>query len=354
MLTVEWPSGFEDELELHWVDGWVLREEKALSLDSSAGQSLINLEPTREEDAAIRELLATPPVRVLVGRPKVEVRSTSASEGLFFTIAALTPDEDAILAFAQDHGRLGPGAEATVAILPADEALWGYVVVGGEQYALSKGDLGVRWAQEITAMRTAVGLWEAVKASDVFTLRRVFRWYPSGDVIGESRWLPGLAADGFAKIGWVGRDVRAFPGVWDPGSQWDGDVADSWDEAHVLRLNGIQPHSAARDVVAVAQAFLADLIDRRLSQLVLTRFVINEGQPATVKHSEGLLGELWLQLAEAVERNLDYRACGECGRLFEVRPDIARSDKKYCSVACRMRAYRKARRRGTQPTPEME
>jgi hypothetical protein len=54
-----------------------------------------------------------------------------------------------------------------------------------------------------------------------------------------------------------------------------------------------------------------------------------------------LIGALWLQFARAVERDSQFRNCAECGTWFELAPGTARSDKLYCSTACRIKAYRK-------------
>ena len=56
---------------------------------------------------------------------------------------------------------------------------------------------------------------------------------------------------------------------------------------------------------------------------------------------EGLIGALWLQFARAVERDAKFRQCAECTTWFEVSPGRGRTDKQFCSTACRTKAYRK-------------
>ena len=56
---------------------------------------------------------------------------------------------------------------------------------------------------------------------------------------------------------------------------------------------------------------------------------------------EGLIGALWLQFARAVERDARLRQCLECTTWFEVAPGRGRTDKQFCSTACRTKAYRK-------------
>lgn len=52
------------------------------------------------------------------------------------------------------------------------------------------------------------------------------------------------------------------------------------------------------------------------------------------------LGALWLQFAQAVDGDRDYRSCATCGQWFELDPAIARTNRRYCSDACRSKAYR--------------
>lgn len=50
---------------------------------------------------------------------------------------------------------------------------------------------------------------------------------------------------------------------------------------------------------------------------------------------------LWCQFVLAVDGNVNLRTCTECKKWFTVKAGKGRSDKEYCSDACRMRAYRK-------------
>jgi hypothetical protein len=56
---------------------------------------------------------------------------------------------------------------------------------------------------------------------------------------------------------------------------------------------------------------------------------------------ETLLDALWTQLAQAIDGSQSLRNCVECKRWFTISAGQGRSDKEYCSDACRMRAYRK-------------
>jgi hypothetical protein len=48
----------------------------------------------------------------------------------------------------------------------------------------------------------------------------------------------------------------------------------------------------------------------------------------------------------AIDGNLNLRSCVQCRKWFTLEAGKGRSDKEYCTNACRMRAYRK--RKGTR------
>ena len=60
-----------------------------------------------------------------------------------------------------------------------------------------------------------------------------------------------------------------------------------------------------------------------------------------------LLSAMWLQFALAVEGNRNYEPCDECHSWMEIAPGSGRPDKKFCSSACSMRAYRKRKKKGS-------
>jgi hypothetical protein len=49
---------------------------------------------------------------------------------------------------------------------------------------------------------------------------------------------------------------------------------------------------------------------------------------------------LMVQLVSAAEADVRHRHCDQCQTLYPVHPGLGRPEKKYCSDACRMRAYR--------------
>ena len=54
-----------------------------------------------------------------------------------------------------------------------------------------------------------------------------------------------------------------------------------------------------------------------------------------------LIEAMWIQLILAVDGDLNLQPCSMCPTWFPIASAGHRSDKRYCSDACRMRAYRK-------------
>ena len=68
--------------------------------------------------------------------------------------------------------------------------------------------------------------------------------------------------------------------------------------------------------------------------------------PKLCIHPVTLQEALWAQLVLAIDGNLNLRACVQCRKWFTLEAGRGRSDKEYCSNACRMRAYRKRKGSG--------
>ncbi len=83
--------------------------------------------------------------------------------------------------------------------------------------------------------------------------------------------------------------------------------------------------------------------------------VSGAGDLAATLMPKGLIGALWLQAALAITGKADYRQCTDCPTWFALSPEQGRPDKRFCSDACRMRAYRKRRKKaGRGKTREKE
>ena len=106
------------------------------------------------------------------------------------------------------------------------------------------------------------------------------------------------------------------------------------------------------DVETAARLGLQRLINKHLHEQLSTQFLLDiETSTPTQKLyfvPKSLRGALWLQLSFAVEYTKDYKRCPVCEEWFEVSHRMgARTDKQYCSDACRQKAYRRRQGRST-------
>ena len=99
-----------------------------------------------------------------------------------------------------------------------------------------------------------------------------------------------------------------------------------------------------------ADAYLAGLIEGRLPGMTEAQMELDSapGRPRLVHRPHHLLGVLWLQLALALAEGKTYRRCEGCGAWLEISEEAGRSDRRYCSTACRMRAYRERQERARE------
>jgi hypothetical protein len=63
-------------------------------------------------------------------------------------------------------------------------------------------------------------------------------------------------------------------------------------------------------------------------------------QPFSQFIASSLADLLWVQCGLSIAAQVGHRQCAQCDKFFEVHPGSGRSDKRFCSVACRMRGYR--------------
>ncbi len=119
--------------------------------------------------------------------------------------------------------------------------------------------------------------------------------------------------------------------------------------------------SSPPSLINAAMHVLQRSVDYKLKSACEVRFLWNveRSNGLVYDHPKSLQACLWLQLAYAVAGKSpeDYRRCGECTRRFEIA-DTMRRDSKFCSNACRVRAYRhrkkEAQRLGDKGVPFRE
>ncbi|MFZ5768638.1 MAG: hypothetical protein ACOY3F_08080 [Bacillota bacterium] len=224
--------------------------------------------------------------------------------GLFRTFADTPPTKEGILRFANKYGHLFELQDAVVVEHEGRKA-----VASAEALSL--------WQQQIWDMRLAVELWDAVQARDIAALSRRLTWTkgPGGMGVLYDTHLTGDSGEP-RYTEWI-----AAPNI------------------HPERLELFAPG----DLVMPALYRVQRVVNEHLKGQVSPRLLWDEHRSRLGLHivPQSLIGALWLQFAHAITGRKAYRRCEECGTWFEVSPRVARTNRIYCSNACRTRAYRR-------------
>jgi hypothetical protein len=210
----------------------------------------------------------------------------AGDSALFMHFQSDVRDSDGALDFAAQYGFLG--APVTERVLLA----------GGRIYV---GDSLATWLNEAEGMRRAVALWDAIRTRSRRAMLRD----------------PHVAA--------LARPVSALS------------------QSIPIHLSTVPD----AEIHGYALVTLARLTNRGL-QAPIDRYEAQVGPELRVEEDRlafrvvgrTLLGDLWLQLALAVGGDKRFRQCPRDGRWWEIHRDIARTNKVYCSDACKQAAYR--------------
>lgn len=265
-------------------DGFTWLETRGGELSSKAGDWKVSMYLSTGQPAGIQFMAR-------------QYRPLADYPALFREFADLDPTPDSILRFANRFGGLG--------VLEPIELPGSSKLGAGERLPL--------WQDEIRVMHRDVGIWDALQNRDAEALERHIE----------------MLAEGKSAV-WVDR-------------QEAGQI----NSFHILYdvQHNIRPEFAGfQDPVRQTKLKLLLDVNARLEKHCSPRMVYFEeiDDLSLVMAPKNLLGALWLQLARAVDEKTTFRRCPApgCGQWFVVKPDRARSDKLFCSGACRARWFR--------------
>ena len=219
--------------------------------------------------------------------------------GLFRDFAALEPTSEGILRFAHRYGELG---------LRSDPEDFEFL----EQ-----------WVELIREMRELTTLWDSIEKGDLETLGQSIRWQSDGSAV--EIHVP----DGQGKSTW-----KSMPA--------DG-------------LLELLPRNLHReDLIGPARIYLKKRLNLRLSGRFTVKLVEDspDGSLGIAIIPDSLIAGIWLQFAQAIEGNKQFRQCQVCGRWFELSSRAKRATAKFCSDGCRFKAYRQRKTRATELAEE--
>jgi len=230
---------------------------------------------------------------------------------LFRTFADIHVTEEGILEFANQYGLLG-GEEYSVKISEPDptkeNTFWPGV---GNRY--------IDWVKEIALMRhVVVDLLDNIRAGYAANLRKFIRWQPY--------------AGGGLRVLYSGPQLPGWKGL-------SRIIADQSDDRTLF--------PSLRKGDTIRPAWLATLwivntqLERHPVHMVLRDNPIPEAPAASLTvPPASFIAALWTQLGRAIADNPETKQCEECNAYFEITTE-KRSDARFCSDKCRVRAHRK-------------
>jgi hypothetical protein len=256
-------------------------------------------------------------------------RPLQDATGLFRTFANTAPTREELCTFATQYGLLGGDIDRAI-MLPWPQEPHRVIPIRGEPFQA--------WVYELLLMRQVIALWDMARKNSQDGLTRHIRWYGNDRVYYQS--TPRMPTTEPSEVS-PRRGLK-----WDTSETPHLDIRE-WIAApwyHQELLAGLM----VDDLITPTLCYIQRVVNMHVEKLVAPRMLWDSNWKGLHLRfmPRNLRGALWLQCAQAIDGNKDYRQCPEsrCKAWFELTPQIARSDKLFCSEACRTRAYRERQR----------
>jgi len=250
--------------------------EDVLRTSSENGSYLVSVETTEDQYSPLKD-----------------------STGLFKIFAATAPTEEGILEFANRYGSLGLNLQ-----------IW--IHSPGQDPQSFPGEPTALWFSQITLMRAALDLRQKAKAEDTEGLEQILIW-KDGDV------------------GFHSTDKEPYNNFRD----WL--LTDYYPNLPV--------QFSSEELIGPALGFVEMIVMLQVEKFAISPRISLD--PEKLKFDFGLrphnlLSAIWLQTALALVGEKDFQRCAWCETPFEVSTGRhgARKNRRYCSDACKMRAWR--------------
>lgn len=253
---------------------------------------------------------------ILAAQPDLLYRQYSMSERpLLYREFAETPStEEGMVSFCQRNGFLF--ASNTTAHPPThclanrieDEAAGAAASLWGDAEPLEM------WYQWQAIVRNGVEWWDLLSGEQVTELTERIQQAPDG------RWQ---------FLIWKAHFRASRQGVYQ-----------DWQEVSLDRIGVAKRQQLS--VFDLARAFLFYELGATSGPDFIYGLSVDYVSPEPVVHvvPENLLSAMWMKLLADVAGNAQYRQCRVCNKTFELHPEKARTNRLYCSDACRFRSYR--------------
>lgn len=261
-----------------------------------------------------------------------------ASSGLFWALSETPCSKAGVIDFANRYGLLGLNG------LDDREASREYEQVRGQRGSeLPCQERLEGWMEEIEKLKWNVQLWDSIKKSDTSRFRQLI-------VRARTQLIAFDAAEKAAREGSHLPTPRRFlPHSLVLASLFRNRSLPLTNAATAIERNKVTSELALAIVLAAINETLQAGITRKRDthvSIAVTAAPIGAVERRTSAFDlqaipRSLLGAIWLQFAAAVAEEKHYRRCAMCRTYFELGAGVNRSDRKFCSDACRSKNYRK-------------
>ncbi len=269
--------------------------------------------------------------RALTDKPLLRdcaTRHFATSAALFRTFAELVPgDKNAIAKFRTSFSINDD--DATVVNIDSGEKV--DVATRESLEALRRQREKVDWGDEVLAMSRCIHLWQEMQAEDA-----------------QKKLAPYIKWQSDPSLGLV----VLYDGSSDPDprarrSATEVIASEKESPDLILKIGG-------GDRIGPASIYIERTINIRIkSGIVPGMFAtvaertLGKAKPAKLSLERipcDFLATVWLQLAEAIDRDRQYAHCKECGLWFEKSCAKTHADRKFCSDSCKVDGYRKRKK----------
>jgi hypothetical protein len=254
-----------------------------------------------------------------------------------FLIFADTPDtKEGIKRFADQYGLLDLGQRDGAVMLPVGAAYG-----SPKKRPLGTGELLSAWQHEVREMRQAVNLWSALReaqSGDMTKLSRHIQWPRSNFVYYDNHPDRPIPAE------------ARLLGIAGPRRSVENNGEDAFRTIAAIASEALNPEwlklFRVGDCLMPAKYYLQKVVNQHLKTRVSPQLLWNVRSNRRDNLSlffvpRNLLGLMWLQLAEAINGNRQYRQCVACKTWMVISHEGvgSRSSRFTCSDACRMKVY---------------
>lgn len=256
-------------------------------------------------------------------------RHFATSAALFRTFADLAPgDKNAIAKFRASFSICDD--DATVVNIDSCEPV--DVTTKEAAEALRRQREKVDWGDEVLAMSRCIHLWQEIQAEDA-----------------QKKLAPYIKWQSDPSLGLVVLyDSSSDPDTRTRRSSTEVIASEKESPDLILKIGG-------SDRIGPASIYIERSINSRLKSGIIPGIVAAVAQRTVGKAKAAkalsleripcdFLATVWLQLAEAIDRDRQYAHCKECGLWFEKSCAKTHADRKFCSDLCKVDGYRQRKK----------